>query len=95
MKSRRKGTILLVVLLIIVALAGMVLSLGSWARVEAMTSANHAACSTRGRVLRAVTKSRRGEARGGRVRPSLPPALRLDARRSDERSGVGEVRHKS
>lgn len=50
----QRGTILVVVLLIIVALAGMVLVLGRQARVEAMVSANHVAAAQAAGVQRAA-----------------------------------------
>lgn len=53
-RRRQRGTILVVVLLIIVALAGMVLVLGRQARVEAMVSANHVAAAQAAGVQRAA-----------------------------------------
>ena len=54
MTTRHRGTILIVVMLIIAALAGMVLVLGRTSRVEAMTSANHVAGSKAAAVERAA-----------------------------------------
>lgn len=53
-RRRQRGTILVVVLLVIVALAGMVLVLGRQARVEAMVSANHVAGAQAAAVQRAA-----------------------------------------
>jgi type II secretory pathway component PulK len=50
----RRGTILIVVMLIIAALAGMVLAVGRAARVEAMASANHVADARAAAVERAA-----------------------------------------
>ena len=43
MSSKRRGTILIVVMIAIAALAGMVLALGRTVRIEAMATANHVA----------------------------------------------------
>lgn len=53
-RANQRGTILIVVMLIIAALAGMVLAVGRSARVEALASANHVAGSQAAAAERAA-----------------------------------------